>query len=188
MCVYGRLRYGDSQGIEQEPIIDGEFLEAGTSMHKTDSMVGRARRLLPVAAPAVGLTASGIWLCEILQKYDLYKGDLTNVGARSMKATALSWLAKAAVPEKMRRMLGYHVKPKDKSLMIYSRDALAGPLGALCETVAQVASGKFRPDESRSGRWERAEHGDASRSTRTSRVTAQSLMEKSRKMVKQKGS
>ena len=50
-------------------------------------------------------------------------------------------------------MLGYHVKPKDKSLVIYSRDALAGPLAILSETVADVASGKFKPDESRSGRW-----------------------------------
>ena len=43
-----------------------------------------------------------------------------------MKATALSWMAKAGLSEKARRMLGYHVKPKDKSLIIYSRDALAG--------------------------------------------------------------
>lgn len=94
-----------------------------------------------------------MWLCEILQKYDLSCKGLDNVGAHSMKATALSWLAKAGVQEKARRMLGYHVKPKDKSLVIYSRDALAGPLAILSETVASVASGKFKPDESRSGRW-----------------------------------
>ena len=123
MCIYGRLRYGDSQGIETEPQVDGEYFEAGTSMHKTDSLVGRARRLLPVAAPAVGVTASAwsvaflkarrdaglragvwrpfmpapligvgwspgklktteasMWLCEILQKYDVVKRDLSNVG------------------------------------------------------------------------------------------------------------
>ena len=60
MCVYGRLRFGDSQNIEKEPVIDGEYLEAGTTMHKTDSMVGRARRLLPLAAPAMGINR-GCW-------------------------------------------------------------------------------------------------------------------------------
>ena len=196
MCTYGRLRFGDSQGIESEPVIDGEYLEAGTSMHKTDSMVGRTRRLLPVAAPAVGITkgcwaaeflkarkAAGlragvgrafmpvpligggwspgrlrtteasIWLCELLQKYSLSVAPLENVGSHSMKATTLSWLAKAGVPEKVRRLLGYHIKPKDKSLIIYSRDALAGPLETLRDLTLKIAMGEFSPDVTRSGRW-----------------------------------
>ena len=196
MCVYGRLRFGDSQCIEKEPVIDGEYLEAGTMMHKTDSMVGRARRLLPVAAPAMGInrgcwaaaflearrdaglragvgrpfmpapllgggwspgklrtSEASTWLCELLQKYSLEVRRLDNVGSHSMKATALSWLAKAGVPEKTRRLLGYHVKPKDKSLIIYSRDALAGPLETLRDIVLKIALGEFSPDVTRSGRW-----------------------------------
>lgn len=196
MCVYGRLRFGDSQNIEKEPVIDGEYLEAGTTMHKTDSMVGRARRLLPLAAPAMGInrgcwaasflearrsaglragvgrpfmpapllgggwspgklrtSEASTWLCELLQKYSIEVGRLDNVGSHSMKATALSWLAKAGVPEKTRRLLGYHVKPKDKSLIIYSRDALAGPLETLRDIVLKIAMGEFSPDVTRSGRW-----------------------------------
>ena len=196
MCTYGRLRFGDSQGIESEPVIDGEYLEAGTSMHKTDSMVGRTRRLLPVSAPAMGIskgcwaadflkarkdaglragvgrafmpapligggwspgrlrtTEASIWLCELLQKYSLSIARLENVGSHSMKATTLSWLAKAGVPEKVRRLLGYHVKPKDKSLIIYSRDALAGPLETLRDLILKIAMGEFSPDVTRSGRW-----------------------------------
>lgn len=61
-----------------------------------------------------------MWLCELLQKYAIYPQLLGDVGAHSMKATALSWLAKAMAPEKVRRLLGYHVKPKDKSVVIYS--------------------------------------------------------------------
>lgn len=112
-------------------------------MHKTDSMVGRARRLLPLAAPAMGInrgcwaasflgarrsaglragvgrpfmpapllgsgwspgklrtSEASTWLCELLQKYSIEVGPLDNVGSHSMKATALSWLAKAGVPER----------------------------------------------------------------------------------------
>ena len=204
MCIYGRLRFGDSQGVESEPTIDGDYLEAGTSMHKTDSMFGRARRMLPVAAPAVGVSRgcwaasflqarkeaglragpgmpfmpapingggwsrgklktseASTWLCEMLQKYNVVDQDLTNVGAHSMKATSLSWMAKAAMPEKARRMLGYHVKPKDKSLVIYSRDALAGPLEMLNDLVVKIALGEFMPDQSRSGRWKRKQPEEA---------------------------
>ena len=200
MCIYGRLRFGDSQGIEKEPVIEGEYLEAGTTMHKTDSMVGRARRMLPVAAPAVGVSMSNwarafvvarrdaglragvgrpfmpapiigggwspgrlrtseasTWLCELLSKYSLGEVNVSNIGAHSMKATCLSWMAKAGMAEKTRRLLGYHVKPKDKSLIVYSRDALAGPLYQLSELILKIASGEFKPDETRSGRWDTAE-------------------------------
>ena len=35
----------------------------------------------------------------------------------------------------------------------YSRDALSGPLRALCELLHQVKTGAFDPDSTRSGRW-----------------------------------
>lgn len=172
LCLYGRLRFGDSQNIQEEPQLEEEFLEAGISMHKTDSLHGRARRMLPVAAPAIGVTKTnwaadflqarkdaglrggperpfmpapllggwspgklktpeaGMWLREILQKYSIVKLDLTNTGSHSLKATTLAWLAKAGVAEKTRRLLGYHVKPADRSMVIYSRDALASGLEA----------------------------------------------------------
>lgn len=196
LCLYGRLRFGDSQNIQEEPQLEEEFLEAGISMHKTDSLHGRARRMLPVAAPAIGVTKTnwaadflqarkdaglrggperpfmpapllgggwspgklktpeaGMWLREILQKYSIVKLDLTNTGSHSLKATTLAWLAKAGVAEKTRRMLGYHVKPADRSMVIYSRDALASGLEALRDVVLQIALGKFLPDKGRSGRW-----------------------------------
>ena len=94
-----------------------------------------------------------MWLREILQKYSIVKLDLTNTGSHSLKATTLAWLAKAGVAEKTRRMLGYHVKPADRSMVIYSRDALASGLEALRDVVLQIALGKFLPDKGRSGRW-----------------------------------
>ena len=196
LCVYGRLRFGDSQHIEEEPFIEEQYLECGLSMHKTIHLAGRARRLLPVVAPTFGVSGSNwgeaylkaraesglrawpgtpflpapilgsgwgagklhttegaMWLCEMLNRYGVAKEKLTNIGAHSLKATALSWLAKAGVEERIRRVLGYHVKPKDSSVVLYSRDALAGSLERLIEIVNCIRSGCFRPDVSRSGRW-----------------------------------
>ena len=196
LCVYGRLRFGDSQNIEEEPVLEEDFVECGISMHKTVHLAGRSRRLLPVVAPTVGVTGenwggaflearaeatlrawpglpfqpapvlggdwslgklqtteAAMWLCELLHRHGVPKEHLTNVGAHSLKATALSWLAKAGVDEKPRRLLGYHVKPKDSSVVLYSRDALAGSLAELMRVVEAIRTGKFRPDVSRSGRW-----------------------------------
>lgn len=94
-----------------------------------------------------------MWLCEMLSRYGVLKESLTNVGAHSLKATALSWLAKAGVEERVRRILGYHIKPKDSSVVLYSRDALAGSLAKLVEVIGYIRVGRFRPDASRSGRW-----------------------------------
>ena len=196
VCIYGRLRFGDSQGIQQEPQVDGGFLEGGTSTHKTDSISGRACRILPVVAPEVGVTGAAwavallklrdisglrglpgrpflptpvlgggwssaklstseasVWLCEVLKKYSLAPGQLSNVGAHSLKATTLSWMAKYMVPEKVRRLMGYHVKPKDKSVLVYSRDALATGLEALTRIIQDIQQGKFRPDAPRNRRF-----------------------------------
>ena len=66
VCIYGRLRFGDSQGIQQEPVVDGGYLEGGTSTHKTDSIAGRACRILPAVAPEVGV--SGVaWAAMLLK-------------------------------------------------------------------------------------------------------------------------
>eukprot|EP00969_Alexandrium_andersonii_P322787 14261429-Alexandrium_andersonii.AAC.1 len=52
-----------------------------------------------------------------------------------------------------RRVLGYHSKPGDRSVLEYSRDELAAPLRSLMKVVDAVAVGDFLPDASRSGRW-----------------------------------
>ena len=58
LCVYGRLRFGDSQCIEEEPEEDDEYVECGMTMHKTSHLVGRARRVLPVVAMSVGVSGT----------------------------------------------------------------------------------------------------------------------------------
>eukprot|EP00971_Amphidinium_carterae_P159497 3161810-Amphidinium_carterae.1 len=91
------------------------------------------------------------WLIELLRKRVSDRGDYSGLGTHSLKATLLSWCAKAGVPESSRRLLGKHVKPKDLSVTVYSRDALAKPLRDLGAVLGQVLRGEFTPDRSRSG-------------------------------------
>ena len=67
-----------------------------------------------------------LWLRELLQGAGVSKETAGNVGTHSAKATALSWAAKWGLPNSVRRALGGHVKPKEKSVETYSRDYLAG--------------------------------------------------------------
>ena len=50
-------------------------------------------------------------------------------------------------------MLGYRNLGVNQTTLVYSRDALSGPLRALCALLHQVRSGQFDPDNTRSGRW-----------------------------------
>ena len=75
------------------------------------------------------------------------------MGAHSLKATTLSWMAKYMVPERVRRLMGYHVKPKDKSVLVYSRDALATGLEYLTRIINDIQQKKFRPDAPRNQRF-----------------------------------
>lgn len=88
--------------------------------------------------------------------------DLT-VGktSHSLRATLLSWCAKAGLPMATRRVLGGHAKPGDWSVCEYSRDALAGPLAELGTLLKKVEEGQFLPDATRSGRWNLVEVCDA---------------------------
>ena len=60
---------------------------------------------------------------------------------------------KAGLSRDNRRLLGGHAGPKDKSVIVYSRDSMAEPMRALEDLIVKIASDHFRPDETRSGRW-----------------------------------
>ena len=78
---------------------------------------------------------------------------LTSKASHSLKATWLFWAAKAGLPLATRRILGVHALPGDVSVLEYSRDALSGPLKAFDGVMNQILSGRFNPDQTRSGRW-----------------------------------
>ena len=74
---------------------------------------------------------------------------VSRVGTHSCKATALSWLSKAGVDLPTRRLLEYHAQADERMPLVYSRDAMSGPVHAL-EVVLQIRKREFLPDASRS--------------------------------------
>ena len=76
--------------------------------------------------------------------------DGRRVSSHSAKATLLSYLAKYGAEISVREILGAHVSHL-KSVIRYSRDALAGPLRVLCQLLADLRAGAFNPDDTRSG-------------------------------------
>ena len=87
----------------------------------------------------------------VLAKLGCTPDQLENIGAHSMKCTVLSWSAKANLPRHSRRLLGYHTAKGDKTMEIYSRDSMAGPLRDLDGLLMKIRSGSFLPDATRSG-------------------------------------
>ena len=94
------------------------------------------------------------WLRSLLSSDPNAQAErVLQVRSHSLKATLLSWSAKASLDLQDRTLLGYHSLGLSRSALTYSRDALSGPLRALCTLLEQVRSGAFDPDNTRSGRW-----------------------------------
>ena len=122
----------DDECLMLEPLAEGEFGEGRVE-------AGQATE----------------WLRHLLAKLGFEASSLLNTGSHSCKATLLSVCAKAGLPRDVRRTLGGHAIPGDRSVEEYSRDVLAEPLRQLGLLLEQVRQGKFSPDSSRSGRWQR---------------------------------
>ena len=73
------------------------------------------------------------------------------VSSHSMKATVLSYAAKRGISVPDRLQLGYHTSQFQMSL-VYSRDGAAAGLIILASLLKEIREGRFRPDETRSGR------------------------------------
>ena len=99
----------------------------------------------------LGVSAGSQWLRALLN--GVAHNSSVPLGTHSCKATLLSWAAKWAMPHGPRRILGYHSEGRDKSLLTYSRDGMAGPLRLLCKMLQDVKAGRFLPDSTRSGRF-----------------------------------
>ena len=73
------------------------------------------------------------------------------VATHSCKVTLLSFCSKFGMGHGTRRLLGYHTSGKDRSLLIYSRDSMSGPLREMTAMIEEIRAGRFIPDASRSG-------------------------------------
>ena len=72
-----------------------------------------------------------IHLREILIDWGISPDEASKYTSHSMKATLLSWIAKAGGPMKARRMLGYHSKGTDKSTLVYRGTSWHGRFATL---------------------------------------------------------
>ena len=95
-------------------------------------------------------------LRELLVVGDIEAAGAARFSTHSMQATFLAWTAGFPLSPSDRRILGGAHKPGDRSVFVYSRDALVGPLRALGVVLNRVASGDYRPDAPRG-----LQHGQA---------------------------
>jgi hypothetical protein len=126
--------------------------QAGLSASKEQPLMPAPLPNAQWSCSKLSTTEAAVWLKEILKRNGCSL-EGRNIATHSCKATLLSWAAKASVPGAIRRLLGYHVKPKDKSMLEYSRDAQAAPLEWMRKVVQSIRESRFAPDATRSGRW-----------------------------------
>ena len=96
------------------------------------------------------VSLAGDWLRSLLGVGGSPAGEV-RVATHSCKCTTLSMLAKFGTDHGARRLLGYHSAGKDKSMLVYSRDAMAAPVRKLEEMLQAIVEGRFDPDCTRSG-------------------------------------
>ena len=98
-----------------------------------------------------------LWLREILKECAPWDESFSwgDVATHSLKATLLSFMAKAAAPENLRSIAGYHMRTLNSSTLEYSRDTLAPSLHFLEGMFLAIKGGVFSPDSTRAGRWTR---------------------------------
>jgi len=132
----------------------------------------RARRRLRLHAatngtlmPACGLdwivhdsvqittTSCATMLKAILRDYGVAPEEAATYSAQSIKATFLAMLAKGGFDKSERRILGYHSKPGDRMVNLYSRNEQAVPLNHLGHMLWWIRAKQFLPDATKSGRW-----------------------------------
>ena len=125
--------------------------------NKANLEVGTGVPLLPNPAAGGGWTrvpisceAAGDWLRALL-KDNPGPSSCTRIATHSCKASILSMCAKYGVEPAARRLLGYHTSGRDKSMITYSRDAMAWPIRLMEEMIDQINKQRFFPDSSRSG-------------------------------------
>ena len=129
-------------------------------------------------------TRASSWLRTLLSRDDRANPDaLLGIMTHSLKATLLSWAAKASMDTLERTILGYHSIGVSSSALSYSRDAMAGPLRSLQTLLRHVRIGKFDPDNTRSGRWAMSSSSEASSDPGSASSTSNSEAEETERVV-----
>ena len=111
-----------------------------------------ARRAMGWSKASADVAEANAFLRQLLCDLGVQQEIAAGAGTHSCKATLLSWCAKMGVRGEHRRLLGGHAKPKERTMLEYSRDAIAAPLESLASVIGEVRLGRFNPDADRSGR------------------------------------
>ena len=101
-------------------------------------------------------TEASQWLRKILTGCKDVMSD-RKVSIHSCKATCLSFCAKYGIDALTRLQLGYHCGNDTGLRMVhtYSRDSMAEPLAKLGKVLADIRALRFKPDCTRSGRFDK---------------------------------
>ena len=105
-------------------------------------------RLMEATKRPVSTQEAKLWIGYLLGVESVGKAKLTS---HSCKCTCLSFLAKRGASIEDRLVLGYHSN-KMRMALTYSRDSIARPLALLSHVLMEIRTGRFEPDNSRSGR------------------------------------
>ena len=76
--------------------------------------------------------------------------ELASYGTHSLKCTLLTYVGRCTAisfSASERRLLGHHIKPGDKSMLTYSREAHTTVSGKLIALFNLIRTGSFNPDE-----------------------------------------
>ena len=145
------LELREAAGLNPLPVIrdvaDGRSLEPVVVLPRRDA-AGYFVSNCPVTSDDVSRG-----LRQILAELQFDVDCISKISSHSLKATFLAWCAKFGIHKDHRRLLGYHADSNDKSVLTYSRDALAHPLRELDRVLAGVVDGSFVPSATRSGRF-----------------------------------
>ena len=89
------------------------------------------------------------WIGAILLESGLE--SVEPFSGHSAKRTLLSWTSKYGLSMHTQAILGHHSLSKERTPLVYARDAQAAPIREMGEVILQVRQGTFRPDLTRSG-------------------------------------
>lgn len=95
------------------------------------------------------------FLQEFLLKSGIDQGEALKRTSHSLKATLTTWASRCPTVSFSRaeqRLLGHHMKPKDRSPLTYSRQAFTNLYGKVLLMFHHIREGKYDPDLSEVGR------------------------------------
>ncbi|CAE7192582.1 unnamed protein product, partial [Symbiodinium sp. CCMP2592] len=145
------------------------FIELGTLEHKTSRLDTQRRRILPLAglpndqADVPFLPAplpDGSWSSDPLSSSEITRwlryllprpSSEQAVSSHSLKVTSLVWCSKFGMLRETKRVLGHHADAATGSDAVYGRELQSAALREYVVVLDAVATGKFLPDQTRSG-------------------------------------